>query len=250
MNGVGSSNKSSLASSIGIGKDLVALLRDGAILILAVLLVAFPVQFNSILVNAGFEEGSIVGFKWKKGLVQSNNALQDAQNTISKLQGENDNLLKALNDAKLKLNDPSLLEKFAALEAENMKLKAATTVVQSTVTETIAANAPLVEKVRTPLPSWRKTTTKDSDTARKLELQAYDALVNNDFQLALSLFVGAENASNGFNCVYEWGRLLRNRQDEFGSVEGRRSIIRDSPMKTCSRYIPRDVAEKLSAMSQ
>lgn len=250
MNGVGSSNKSSLASSIGIGKDLVALLRDGAILILAVLLVAFPVQFNSILVNAGFEEGSIVGFKWKKGLVQSNNALQDAQNTISKLQGENDNLLKALNDANLKLNDPSQLERFAALEAENMKLKAATIVVQSTVTETIAANAPLVEKVRTPPLSWRKTTTKDSDTARKLELQAYDALVNNDFQMALGLFVGAENASNGFNCVYEWGRLLRNRQDEFGSVEGRRSIIRDSPMKTCSRYIPRDVAEKLSAMSQ
>jgi len=248
MNGVVSSNKSSLASSIGIGKDLVALLRDGAILILAVLLVAFPVRFNSILVDAGFEEGSIVGFKWKKSLVQSNNALQDTQNTISKLQGENDNLLKALNDANLKLNDPSQLERLAALEAENMKLKAATTVVQSTVTETIAANAPLVEMIRTP--SWRKTTTKDSDTARKLELQAYDALVNNDFQLALSLFVGAENASNGFNCVYEWGRLLRNRQDEFGSVEGRRSIIRDSPMKTCSRYIPQDVAEKLSAMSE
>lgn len=55
-------DKTWLATIIALGKDLVALLRDGALFLLAVLLIAFPTQFNTILVNAGFEEGRIVGF--------------------------------------------------------------------------------------------------------------------------------------------------------------------------------------------
>jgi len=74
-----------LAASVSLGKDLVALLRDGAIFVLALLLIVFPLQFNSILVNAGFEEGSLVGFKWKSTLVESDRALKDAQGTISDL---------------------------------------------------------------------------------------------------------------------------------------------------------------------
>jgi len=80
---------------IAVGKDLVSLLRDAALFLLAVLLVAFPIQFNSILVDAGFEEGSLVGFKWKSKLVESNRPLQDAQATISDLQTKNDDLRPA-----------------------------------------------------------------------------------------------------------------------------------------------------------
>jgi hypothetical protein len=136
-----------LSRFITIGKDAVSLLRDGALFMLAVLLVAFPAQFNSILVDAGFEEGSVVGFKWKSKLVESNQALEDAQATIASLQAKNDELLKALNDANVKANDPELRGRATRLEAENSRLKEQTQKVQSNVTDTLESNAPLVEKV-------------------------------------------------------------------------------------------------------
>src|SRR5262245_31809255 len=104
---------------IGIGKDLVSLLRDGALFVLALLLVAFPGQFNTILVNAGFEEGSVVGFKWKSKLVESNQVLQEAQTQIVTLQGENDKLLKELAAANAKANDPVLMQRLTGLEEDN-----------------------------------------------------------------------------------------------------------------------------------
>jgi hypothetical protein len=118
--------QSPLTASVSLGKDLVSLLRDGAIFVLAVLLIVFPVQFNSILVNAGFEEGSVVGFKWKSKLVESDKALKDAQVTISDLQAKNDELVKALADTNAKLQDPKLAERAAKLQDENSKLKDAT----------------------------------------------------------------------------------------------------------------------------
>jgi hypothetical protein len=135
-----------IATATAIAKDLVSLLRDGALFLLAVLLVIFPAQFNSILVEAGFEEGSVVGFKWKSKLIESNRALEDAQLTISKLQGKNDELLKALSEANEVSNDPKSLKRLATLEDENKALKTATQNVQARVTETIESNVPLVEK--------------------------------------------------------------------------------------------------------
>jgi hypothetical protein len=139
-------NSSVVAAAIAIGKDLVSLLRDGALLLLAVLLVAFPLQFNAMLTDAGFEEGSLVGFKWKSKLIESNRALEEAQQTISSLQGKNDELLKALSDANSKSGDPKLLERLTTLEEENRTLKTATQNVQARVTESIESNAPLLEK--------------------------------------------------------------------------------------------------------
>src|SRR5262245_36352960 len=124
-------NNSWITKFIGVGKDLVALLRDGALLCLAVLLVVFPDRFNSILVDAGFEEGSVVGFKWKKKLVDSNQALEEARTTIARLQSKNDDLLKALTEANAKANDPKLSERVATLESENRNLKNVTEKVQT-----------------------------------------------------------------------------------------------------------------------
>ena len=135
-----------LAASVSLGKDLVALLRDGAIFVLALLLIVFPLQFNSILVNAGFEEGSLVGFKWKSTLVESDRALKDAQGTISDLQAKNDELLKALGDANAKLKDPQLLQRTEKLQDENTRLKEATQQVQTTVSNAIESNSSLVAK--------------------------------------------------------------------------------------------------------
>ena len=58
-------NSSAISGAIAVWKDLVSLLRDSGLLLLVVLLVAFPTTLNSVLVKAGFEEGSFVGFKWK-----------------------------------------------------------------------------------------------------------------------------------------------------------------------------------------
>ena len=137
---------SPLTATVSLGKDLVSLLRDGAIFVLALLLIAFPVQFNAILVNAGFEEGSVVGFKWKSKLVESDKALKDAQSTITDLQAKNDELVKALADTNDKLKDPKLMAQAERLQDENSKLKDATQQVQTTVSNAIESNSPLVAK--------------------------------------------------------------------------------------------------------
>ena len=135
-----------LTASVSLGKDLVSLLRDGAIFVLALLLIVFPLQFNSILVNAGFEEGSLVGFKWRSTLVESDKALKDAQVTISDLQAKNDELVKALGDANAKLKDPALMQRAEKLQDESSRLKEATLQVQTTVSNAIESNSPLVAK--------------------------------------------------------------------------------------------------------
>jgi hypothetical protein len=147
--------QSRLTTSVSIGKDLVSLLRDLAIFVLALLLIAFPIQFNSILVHAGFEEGSLVGFKWKSTLVESDKALKDAQATISDLQAKNDELVKALADTNAKLKDPTLMARAEKLQEENSRLNDATRQVQTTVSNAIESNIPLVAKA---LSSDRPTT--------------------------------------------------------------------------------------------
>ena len=131
---------------VSLGKDIVALLRDATLFVLAMLLLAFPAQFNTILVDAGFEEGSVVGFKWKSKLIDSNQALEEARSTIASLQTRNDELLKALQYAKAKSDDPELMKRVTALQEENRKLQDQTQRVQTVVADTIESNAPLVQK--------------------------------------------------------------------------------------------------------
>ena len=140
--------KNSPFSFVGLGKDLVALFRDLALFILALLLLVFPATFNSILSNAGFEEGSFVGFKWKPKLLNADAALKEAQALITDLREQNDKMSKALAEAQSKLNDPALKEQYAKLEESNKQLNVASTRVEDSVASTIASNAPLVEKVQ------------------------------------------------------------------------------------------------------
>jgi uncharacterized protein YfcZ (UPF0381/DUF406 family) len=134
---------------ISSGKDLVALLRDSALFILAFLLLVFPASFNTLLTKAGFEEGSLVGFKWKSKLVESDAALKEARATITDLKVQLDKTSQALADTEAKLNDPDLKEKLAKLQEENKQVNASSSRVETSVSDTIAANAPLVEKAQT-----------------------------------------------------------------------------------------------------
>ncbi len=140
--------RSLLDRLISVGKDLVALLRDGALVMLAILLLLFPAKFNDLLVRAGFEEGSIVGFKWKANLLEANDALKNAQVTIADLKAQLDKANEALSEAQGRTNDPALRTSIAQLEAENTRLTEATRQVEASVRATIASNEPLVEKAQ------------------------------------------------------------------------------------------------------
>ncbi|MBR0565097.1 hypothetical protein J5J83_03070 [Azoarcus sp. L1K30] len=141
----GGTEKQSLLSA---GKDLVSLLRDTLLLSLGILLIIFPATFNSILVGAGFEEGSVVGFKWKSRLVEADQALKDARASIADLTIQNAKLSEALVEAQKKINDPSDKERLAKLQEENSRLQVTSEKIEASVQATITSNASLVEKAQ------------------------------------------------------------------------------------------------------
>src|SRR5947208_6846530 len=89
-----------ITATVGIGKDLVALLRDGFLMVLAALLIFWPHAFNDLLVNAGFEEGSLVGFKWKASFAETRTKLEQANATLEDLKQANADLTRPLTEAK------------------------------------------------------------------------------------------------------------------------------------------------------
>src|SRR6266700_4918387 len=137
------------AGLVSLGKNLLALLRDAALFVLALLLLVFPTSFNTVLTNAGFEEGSLAGFKWRGKLVASDSALKDAQATITKLKEQVDKSSQALHNAEAKVNDPVVKAELNKTEMENKQLDTASSKVQESVNTTINNSAPLVEKAQT-----------------------------------------------------------------------------------------------------
>ncbi|MBD0369939.1 MAG: hypothetical protein ICV60_03730 [Pyrinomonadaceae bacterium] len=133
---------------IATGKNFVALLRDSVLFILALLLLFFPTTFNSVLSNAGFEEGSFVGFKWKPKLLKADAALVQAQATITELKAQNEKMSKLLSEAQVKLNDPALKEQVTKLEEKNKQLAVTSAKVEDSVASTLESNASLVEQVQ------------------------------------------------------------------------------------------------------
>jgi hypothetical protein len=143
-----------ISMAISVGKDLVSLLRDSALFVLAILLVAFPAQFNSILVDAGFKEGNVAGFKWQPSLVTSTQDLKEAQAKIAELQKVNNEQANALTQARAQLTDPALKQRIAKLEENSSALQESTELVQSSVSQTIKANLTLIDKAQ---PSRKKS---------------------------------------------------------------------------------------------
>jgi hypothetical protein len=134
--------------SLSTWKDLISVSRDTFLLSLVVLMLVFPIAFNDLLVKAGFEEGSFIGFKWKAHLVNSDLALNEARAVINNLTQQNEKLSKALAEAQVRTNDPIEQDRLAKLEEENKKIKQASEKVVATVQGTIASNAALVEKAQ------------------------------------------------------------------------------------------------------
>jgi hypothetical protein len=147
----------SASSFVAVGKDSVALLRDVALFILALLLLVFPATFNKMLSTAGFEEGSFVGFKWKGKFLQSDDALGKAQTTINDLTDQNAKLSKLLEEAGAKVSDAALKEQIQAARDESTQVTASSSHVEASIASTLADNAPLrqeVQKTSDPNTQW------------------------------------------------------------------------------------------------
>lgn len=66
-------------------------------LIIVLLFLLSPAAFNKILTDAGFEEGSVVGFKWKNKLIESDQILKDLKQQNKDLIEQNQNLLSFIS---------------------------------------------------------------------------------------------------------------------------------------------------------
>jgi hypothetical protein len=146
------SNRSSLSGFAATGKDLVAMLRDAVLLLVAVLLVvlllARPESINSILKRAGFHKANIAGLEWEANLTQVDGTLLETQATISDLKDQNAKLIKALNELKPATGDPEAQANIASLEQRNTQLVADAAQVQTSVASSISANAALLQGIQ------------------------------------------------------------------------------------------------------
>ena len=128
------------------GKDVVAFLRDAILFIFAFLLLLFPVQFNSILTAAGFEEGSFAGLKWKNKVEKSTEELAEAQDIIARQSEQNQRLVATLTDVQQRVNDPALTSKVEDIKEAGKALSMDAVKVQSSVQQTIQSNSELLNK--------------------------------------------------------------------------------------------------------
>jgi hypothetical protein len=96
-----------LNKSIEVFKNFFGMLKEGILILLFAFIFFFPKKINSILLNAGFTNGDVMGFKWEKQLADTKKSLQAAGNAnsnaqvqIEKLQGTIDTLSKHVSDTK------------------------------------------------------------------------------------------------------------------------------------------------------
>lgn len=152
-----------VSATVGIGKDLVALLRDTFLMVLAALLILWPSTFNTILTNAGFEEGSLVGFKWRTGFAETRTQLEQANIALENLKQANAELTRQLAEAKIFVSDDTLKAQIVSTEKSNAKITERSSALQSSVQATIVQTASLANTLPTKLqPVWAVIFSSDS----------------------------------------------------------------------------------------
>jgi hypothetical protein len=130
-------------------KEAAAAARDTLLLLVTGLLILFPRQFNDILVRAGFEEGSLVGFTWKKQLVNSDAMLSEANSTITELKAQNAQLTAKLQELKSQVGSGEAKAAIDKLTAQSKALEASSDKVVSNVAITQKSYAELVNRAVT-----------------------------------------------------------------------------------------------------
>ncbi len=127
-------------------KEASAAARDTLLLLVTALLIIFPQQFNDILVRAGFEEGSLVGFTWKKKLVDSDAMLSEANSTITELKAQNAQLTAKLQEVKTQVGSTAAKASIDALTAQSRALEVSSDKVVRNVAITQKSYAELVNR--------------------------------------------------------------------------------------------------------
>lgn len=143
-----SGNHLSVSELVSIGKELVAMLRDAMLLVIAILLLVWPQTIKNVLVDAGFKKASIAGMEWEANFSQSDENLVKSQSTIADLMEQNGKLNKALSEVKSLIGNTEVKADIVKLEQINTQLVANATKAQVSAAANILANAPLVQEIQ------------------------------------------------------------------------------------------------------
>lgn len=129
---------------ISVSKDVVVLLGDGAILAEFLTFIFCPVTLNRILVDAGFEEGSFVGFNWKSKLVEYDAIVDKLQSSLKNLKDVNAEPQSALEASASGVEQSEIVRLTQKSRDVRQEADNAIGLMGKTVTE----NAPLLESAR------------------------------------------------------------------------------------------------------
>lgn len=122
-------------------KDALGALKEALIIGVFIMLLLFPGCLNSILLNAGFTEASVMGFTWKQKALESKEVADSSQQLAE---------LAVKQLAKMQANIDSISQKLkeASRETESAQVDSISTVVASSTNETDSANKILMSRVQ------------------------------------------------------------------------------------------------------
>ncbi|MCQ8119465.1 hypothetical protein [Methylomonas rosea] len=131
---------------VSVAKDAVSVFRDFSLLFLIILLVLFPRELNQLLVEAGFEEGSIVGMKWKAKVSEQDKEIINAQSLIDDLKDANLRLLNVVSDIRPLIKDESVISALNSLQESNRSILNEANTIQSNLKKITSENSELIDK--------------------------------------------------------------------------------------------------------
>lgn len=135
-----------LKDNVEIWQGVFNLLRDASIFLVFFLLLVHPEAINTILTRAGFEEGNLVGFKWKNQLQQNDKQLRDAENIINELTQKLKESTETIEKIKSQvLNKEELSQKLEEQIRKNREVADAAASIKPEIKSTLRTNAPLLD---------------------------------------------------------------------------------------------------------
>ena len=129
-------------------KSFFSALRDGLLTLMLLLLLLLPQWVNARLVKAGFVEGDIAGFKWKKEVEDNSAKLTTALATIDGVPPPRPPPPPARGAALVARAAPPPAAKVEALQQENAVVLRDSDLSAKAVTKRIRANANILKDLR------------------------------------------------------------------------------------------------------
>ena len=140
---------------VALGKDLVALLRDAMLVFVFLLLILNPSFISGRLAAAGFEEGTIAGFKWKnrattfgKELQNLTEELKDARDVIARQAATIEQNQQTLARLQAAATNPAVKERLAQLGQVNDRAKALSVQARADLGATLSQAAPVIAQAQ------------------------------------------------------------------------------------------------------